>query len=92
MNDLRIPGFVIGAIPLYIDNEAALSLTRNPKFHSRTKHIDVKFHFIRDANSTGQVNTKRVDTKNNVADVLTKGMAGQRHMEMMQQLGMVRAC
>lgn len=47
INDLRIPGAHIETVPLYIHNNSALKLTRNPEFHSRSKHIDVKHHIIR---------------------------------------------
>lgn len=42
INDLRVPGVFIDTVPLYIDNNSALKLTRNLEFHSRSKHIDVK--------------------------------------------------
>ena len=57
INDLRIPGVYIDIVPLYIDNNSALKLTRNPKFHSRSKHIDVKNHFIREKVKEGVINT-----------------------------------
>lgn len=89
VNDLQIKDFEIKTLPLFIDNEAALSLSKNPKFHTRTKHIDVKYHFIRDATANKHVNTQRVDTRNNVADILTKGMTGPKHTEMTMKLGML---
>ena len=46
MEDIR--GVKSGPMPLYCDNEAAIRLVKNPEFHQRTKHIDVKYYFIRD--------------------------------------------
>lgn len=74
INDLRIPGVNIDTVPLYIDNNSALKLTRNPEFHSRSKHIDVKHHFVREKVEEGLINTQRVNTKDNLADVFTKAL------------------
>ena len=74
INILRILGVYIDTVPLYIDNNSALKLTRNPEFHSRSKHIDVKHHFIREK-VEGVINTRRVDTTDNLADVFTKALA-----------------
>ena len=61
-----------GPTKLYIDNESAVKLAVNPVFHSRTKHIDVRYHFIRDMVEKKQIEPARVDTKDNIADSLTK--------------------
>jgi hypothetical protein len=60
-------------IPLFIDNNAALRLSRNPENHQRAKHIDIRYHFLRDRVVRHKdINTLRVDTKDNLADLLTK--------------------
>lgn len=46
--------------------------TRNPEFHKRTKHIDVRFHFIRDLVNNGEIELVFVESKNQLADILTK--------------------
>ncbi|OAQ61354.1 retrovirus-related pol polyprotein [Purpureocillium lilacinum] len=79
INDLRIPGVHIDTVPLYIDSNSALKLTRNPEFHSRSKHIDVKHHFIREKVDEGIINTQRVDTKDNLADAFTKALPKTTH-------------
>ena len=48
---------------LYIDNQAALSLARNPSYHRRTKHIDVRYHFIRDEVAAGTINLQQIAPK-----------------------------
>ena len=65
----KAPG---GPTKLYVDNESAVKLAVNPVFHARTKHIDVRYHFIRDMVEKKQVELARVDTKDNIADSLTK--------------------
>ena len=57
INDLRIPGVYIDSVPLYIDNNSALKLTRNPEFYSRSKHIDIKHYFVCEKVEEGIINT-----------------------------------
>ncbi|OQD79066.1 hypothetical protein PENANT_c064G07894 [Penicillium antarcticum] len=86
INDLRIPGVHIDTVPLYIDNNAALKLTRNPEFHSRAKHIDVKHNFIREKVEEGLIDTQRVNTKDNLADVFTKALPRSTHEDLGDEL------
>lgn len=55
-----------------IDNQAAIALAKNPVLHEKTKHIDTRHHFIRQAVSSGLIRLVYVNTKDNVADILTK--------------------
>ena len=59
-------------IKIFVDNQAAIFLAANPSNHSRTKHIDIRHHFIREYVGAGIVELYYVDTKDNVADLLTK--------------------
>ncbi|OGE47227.1 hypothetical protein PENARI_c054G11290 [Penicillium arizonense] len=67
ISDLRIP------VPLYMGSSSALKLTRSLEFHSKSKDIDVKHHFIREKVEEGLINTQRVNTKDNLADVFPAG-------------------
>lgn len=76
-------------MPLYIDNNSALKLTRNPEFHDKSKHIAIKHHFIREKVMKDKVlDTCRVDTKDNVADMLTKRLPRDLHESMVRKSGM----
>jgi hypothetical protein len=88
INDLRIPGIQVGSVPLYIDCNSALRLTHNPEFHSKSKHIDVKHHFIREKVEEGKINTMRVNTRDNLADILTKPLPREAHESLIWRLGL----
>jgi hypothetical protein len=57
---------------IYCDNLAAVSLTKNPVIHQRSKHIDMRFHRIRDHVKRGDVEVIGIDGKENIADACTK--------------------
>lgn len=65
-----------GSTPLWTDNQGAMALTKNPEYHRRTKHIDVRYHFIRDEQETGTVTVGFVPTDEQPADMLTKSLSG----------------
>jgi len=62
------------SVTLYVDNNSAIALMKNPVFHGRSKHIDIKYHFIRECVERKQIIVKRVWTKEQRADTLTKAM------------------
>jgi len=57
---------------LHIDNQSTIALTKDNKFHARTKHIDVRYHFIREAVNAGHISVRYIPTEDNLADILTK--------------------
>lgn len=59
-------------ITLHVDNESAEALSRNSEHHTQTRHIDARYHFIRECVSLGKVKVKHVSTKDMIADTLTK--------------------
>ncbi|KAL5577780.1 hypothetical protein UlMin_019479 [Ulmus minor] len=69
-------GCVHDKVEVFCDNQSSIHLTKNQMFHERTKHIDIKFHFIRDVVSQGIVSVEKVHTDDNPADMLTKPVTG----------------
>ncbi|KAH9701426.1 hypothetical protein KPL71_024990 [Citrus sinensis] len=59
-------------IHVFCDSQSALHIARNPAFHSKTKHIGVQYHFVREVVEDGNVDLQKIHTKENLADVLTK--------------------
>ena len=59
-------------INLFCDSQSAICLTKDQMFHERTKHIDVKYHYVRDDVSQGKLKVCKISTHDNPADMLTK--------------------
>ena len=59
---------------IFEDNRGAISLSKNPKDHTRTKHIDIKYHYVRDAVQNNEIDIQPCETKLMIADQLTKGL------------------
>ena len=63
---------VIDDVVIHVDNQGAINLAKNPVNHQRSKHIDIKYHFIRSEIQAGNVKLEYVPTEDNVADIFTK--------------------
>ncbi|XP_073962726.1 UDP-galactose 4'-epimerase isoform X1 [Choristoneura fumiferana] len=76
-------------ITLYSDSQSAQNLAYNPVNHGRTKHIDTKFHFIREKVSDNIIKLKFISSSNMSADVLTKCLGKTAHQRCIQGLGLI---
>ena len=65
-------GVKVKPIKLFVDNQGAIKLAKNPIFHQRSKHIDIRYHFIRGEIQNGDVNLIYVPSSENKADMFTK--------------------
>lgn len=83
--DLR---YVHNPIPIYIDNQSAIKLVRNPEFHCRRKHIDVKFHFIREKYDNCEIDVTYVCTRDQIADLFTKALPKERFKYLLSKMGL----
>ncbi|CAM8999307.1 unnamed protein product [Rhodiola kirilowii] len=75
-------------VVLNIDNKSAISLCKNPVHHDRSKHIDTRFHFIRECVEEGKIVVKHVSTNDQLADILTKPLGRLKFLEMKGRIGM----
>ncbi|GJX06445.1 retrovirus-related pol polyprotein from transposon TNT 1-94 [Tanacetum coccineum] len=77
-NQLLDYGFNFMNTKIFIDNQSTICIVKNPVFHQRTKHIEIRHHFIRDANEKNLIQVLKIHTNDNVADLLTKAFDGPR--------------
>ena len=73
---------------LMVDNQPTIALVKNPVLHDRSKHIDIKFHFLRDYVDGGQIVIEFVATGRQLTDVLTKPLGRLRFTELKEMIGM----
>ena len=87
----RLIGELVGReelkFKLLVDNKSAIALCKNPVHHERSKHIDTKFHYIRECIEGGRMEVDHVGTDCQLADILTKALARNKFIEMRQNLG-----
>ena len=73
-------------ITIYEDNQACISYSRNPAKSTHSKHIDVRFHHVKDSLDANLIALKYVATSDNLADILTKGLPKPQHSRISQKL------
>ena len=73
---------------LKVDSKSALAVAKNPVFHGRSKHIRIKYHFIRDCLEDGSIKADHISTTDQLADILTKSLGKSRFLEMRKRIGL----
>ena len=73
---------------IYFDNSSAIDLSKNSVFHKRTKHIDAKFHFIRELVNNGEIVLQHCRTEEQFVDILTKPLTQKNFNYLRKCLGM----
>lgn len=72
---------------LFMDNQSAIRLVKNPEYHKRTKHIDIAYHYIREKFNEGQLNLKYIPSHEQLADILTKPFPKERFEYLRNMMG-----
>lgn len=75
-------------VTIKVDNQSAISLCKNPVHHDRSKHIDIRYHFIRDCVEEGKIKVEHVRTGEQLADILTKSLGRIKFLEMREKIGL----
>ena len=85
---LRDYGFYFNKIPIYCDSKSAIAISCNPVQHTKTKHIDIRYHFIKDHVEKGTIELYFVNTEFQLADFFTKALDEKRSF-LVSKLGML---
>jgi hypothetical protein len=82
-------GYNLSKVPLLYDNESAICLADNPIEHSRTKHIDIRRHFLRNHQQRGDIDVCHIRTENQLADIFTKPLDEKRFCKLRSELNVL---
>jgi hypothetical protein len=86
---LRDYGYKLTKVPLLCDNESAIRLADNPVEHSRTKHIAIRYHFLRDHQQKGDIEIAYINTKDQLVDIFTKPLDEQTFNKLRHELNIL---
>jgi transposase InsO family protein len=79
---------VNGPTVIHSDSQGSIALTRNPQHHARSKHIDIRHHFVREQVAVGTVTLQYIPTEDMLADVLTKSIPRDKHARLVVAMGL----
>ena len=82
-------GISMGSLEIRCDNTSAINISKNPVHHSRTKHIDVRHHFLRDHVEKGNIKLTHVRTEEQIADIFTKPLGRIPFLNLRLMLGLL---
>ncbi|CAN1797736.1 Retrovirus-related Pol polyprotein from transposon RE1 [Linum perenne] len=88
LHDYRLS---FSTMPIYCDNTSTINMKKNPILHSRTKHIDIRHHFIRDLILKKEVELVYITTETQLADIFTKPLHADRFSFLRRELGLLSA-
>jgi hypothetical protein len=86
---LRDYGNKLSKVPLLCDNKSAIHMADNPVEHSPTKHIDIKYHFLRDHQQNGDIEIAYVNIQNQIADSFTKPLDEKTFSKLRNELNIL---
>jgi hypothetical protein len=76
-------------IPIYCDNTSTISISKNPMMQSKTKHIPIKYHFLREQVAEKNIRVEYVGTKEQVEDIFKKPLPRESFEYLRQRLGVI---
>jgi hypothetical protein len=87
--NLRDYGYKLRKVPLLCDNESAIRMADNPVEHSRTKHIDIRYHFLRDHQQSEDIEIAYISTKEQLVDTFTKPLDEKTFTKLRNELNIL---
>lgn len=88
IEEIGFPFYVKEATPTFCDNQSAIVLCKENITNQRSKHVDIRFHFSREAQARKLINIKYIPSGENVADVFTKPLVKDKHMKCVHMLNL----
>jgi hypothetical protein len=85
-------GYNLSKVPLLCDNESAIRMADNLVEHSRTKHIDIRHHFLRDHQQKGDIEVYHISTENQLAGIFTKPLDEKTFCRLRSELNVLDSC
>lgn len=89
ISTLKDYGLSFSGVPLLCDNTSAINIAKNPVQHSRTKHIEIRYHFLRDNVEKGTIVLEFVESEKQLADIFTKPLDRSRFEFLRSELGVI---
>jgi hypothetical protein len=87
--EVDIPTTAYRPMQLYLDNQAAIAISKDPQYHARIKHIDVQHHYIREKVLENRIKPSYIPSAENAADILTKPLSKEKYGDMKKLLGIL---
>jgi hypothetical protein len=78
------------ALLLKVDNKAAIDLIKNPVHHGRSKHIRIRYHFVRECATEGRIEVQFMGTNDQLADILAKPLPRHRFLELKEKIDVIK--
>ena len=80
---------IIELVTLYYDNTSAINISKNPVMHTKTKHIAIKYHYVRELLQDKEVKMEYANTKEKIADIFTKALPKEAHEYLRGKIGVI---
>ena len=87
ISEVGVVPSIKGPIDLYCDNNGAITQAREPREHQKVKHVQRRFHMIREWKSKGEIKICKIDMDDNIADALTKPFPQVKHNKHVEAMG-----
>lgn len=88
LEHMGLTNLVIKATTMFCDNQSTIQLSRNCVYLGRVKHIDIRYHFSREASENGEIKIEHIKTDLMLADIMTKALPSNKHAKCVKMLNL----